>query len=250
MKTRLLLALSAFVGFLATSCNVNETITFSQDGSGVMTLDLDAAQLMAMAGGEMGQEQRIDSVFNFKEKFEGKADSIAKLPAADQERIKALQNLEGHILMDPETGEFKITFDNKFKTSKELVNMMNGVAQFRKGFLKGAEENLSEQGMPDMGLDKNEPTITYFYDGKKFKKTVVEDKNTEADEEPNEMMEQLYQALAGSNYSVVYNFPKKVKSVSNKTAKISDDKKSVTVVYPLVDYMDNPKTMDLEITFE
>ncbi|KOS07877.1 hypothetical protein AM493_18790 [Flavobacterium akiainvivens] len=250
MKTRLLLALGAFVGFLTTSCNINETITFSEDGSGVMKLEMDGEQLMAMAGGQMGdKKERIDSTFNFREVFKGKADSIAKLPKAEQDRIKALQNLEGHLLMDSESGELKITFDNKFKNASELVNMMNGTSEFKKGFLKGAAQGMQEEGMPDMGLDDAEPAITYSYDGKKFKKTVAEVPPKEEEEE-NEIMAQLYQAFEGSTYTVNYKFPKKIKSVSNKAGKISDDKKTVTVVYQLVDYMDNPKSMDLEVVFE
>jgi hypothetical protein len=49
---------------------------------------------------------------------------------------------------------------------------------------------------------------------------------------------------------VNYKFPKKVKSVSNKSATISADKKTVTVVYPFTDYLDRPKDMSLEVEFE
>jgi len=239
MKTKLLLALGAFVALLTTSCNVTENITINEDGSGVMTMDVDASQLMGMAGGEMAKEGRIDSTFAFKEMFKEKADSIAKLPAAEQEKFKQLQNVTGHILMDPDTGEFAIKFDNKFKNANELGNMMQAMSAMSKAQAK--------EGAPDMGMDNNPPT-SYFYDGKKFKKTIkASDKAAEAENDTLQMVKAMFE---GSTYTVNYKFPKKVKSVSNKNAVISADKKTVTVAYDLVDYMDKPKEMDLEVIFE
>jgi hypothetical protein len=245
MKTRLLLALSAFVGFLATSCNVTETITFTEDGSGVMTLEMDGEKFMAMAGGEMGGKEKIDSTFSFREVFKERADSIAKLPKEEQDRLKKLEKLDVHMVMDPDAGQFKMTFINKFKKSDELINMMNG-------FADASGTRAKMEASPVSSLTEKNPPISYFYDGKKFKKTVqaIEKKDEVENDSVQMMMEQLYQAFKGSTYTVTYNFPKKIKSVSNKTAKISDDKKSVSVVYDFIEYMDRPKNMDIEVIFE
>jgi len=238
MKTKLLLILSAFIAFLTTSCNITENITINEDGSGIMTMDVDASQLMGMAGGEMAKEGRIDSTFTFKEMFKQKADSIAKLPAAEQEKFKQLQNVTGHILMDPDTGEFAIKFDNKFKNAAELGNMM--------GAMTAISKSKMQEGAPSMGAQ--DPPTSYFYDGKKFKKTIkAADKSAEAENDTLQMVKAMFE---GSTYTVNYKFPKKVKSVSNKSAVISADKKTVTVAYDLVDYMDKPKEMDLEVIFE
>lgn len=248
MKTRLLLALSALVGFLTTSCNITETITFSEDGSGVMVMEADGSQLMAQAKGKLGdKKERIDSVFTFRDFYKGKEDSIAKLPAEEQQRIKAFEKMECHMVMDTETGEFTMTFNNKFKNAKELVNMMNGV-----GAAGGAVSNkMGGKNPSDMGMGSENPDISYFYDGKKFKKTVKQSQpEEEEDPETAQLMQQIYQSFEGSTYTVTYNFPKKVKSVSNKTATISTDKKSVTAVYDFVEYMEKPKSMDLEVVFE
>ncbi|MES2484801.1 MAG: hypothetical protein V4581_02485 [Bacteroidota bacterium] len=238
MKTKLLLALSAFVAFLATSCNISENITIGEDGSGVMTMDIDASQLMGMAGGQMGKEGRIDSTFTFKELYKEKADSIAKLPAAEREKFKQLEKIEGKMLMDPETGEFMINFTNKFKNANELGNMMQAMSAVSKSQM--------QEGAPDM--ESQNPPTSYFYDGKKFKKTVkVSDKANEVENDSLQMIKAMFE---GSTYTVNYKFPKKIKSVSNKNAVISADKKTVTVVYDLVDYMDKPKDMDIEVIFE
>jgi hypothetical protein len=245
MKTKLLLAVAAFVSLLTTSCNVTETITFTEDGSGVMTLDMDGERMMSMAGGQLGGEEKIDSTFSFREIFKERADSIAQLPKEEQERLKKLEKLDVHMVMDPEAGKFNMTFSNKFKKPEELINMMNGF-----GDATGSRAKMKQS--PMQGLADKNPPITYFYDGKKFKKTVQAlEKDAEVENDSVQMiMEQLYQAFEGSTYTVTYNFPKKIKSVSNKTAVVSADKKSVTVVYDFIDYMERPKDMDLEVVFE
>jgi hypothetical protein len=240
MKTKLLLVCSAVLAFMATSCNVKETIVIKEDGSGVMSIDMDGDQLMSMAGGEMAGKEKIDSVFAFKDLFKGKEDSIAKLPKADQERIKLLQNVKGHMLMDPEEGKFNMQFNNEFKKASDLGNMMGAFEAMSK---------MNKKDAPDVGLADKTPGITYFYDGKKFKKTVAP-KDAKVPEEANEQLDMIMQMFEGSTYTVTYQFPKKIKTVSNKNAVISADKKTVTVAYDLKEYMETPVTMSLEVDFE
>lgn len=243
MKTRLLLALCTVLAFLNTSCHVNETITINEDGSGAMDIEMDASQLMGIAGEKFAEEGRVDSLFTFKDIFKDRADSIAKLPKEQQERFKVLEQLEGRMLIDPETGEFKIMFKNKFKNATELVNLMSGFDELSK--MKQAES-----GKPAMDMGSTNPAISYFYDGKKFKKTVKPSPKAEEDSESEEVMEKLKEMFKESSYTVNLNFPKKVKSVSNKSAQISNDRKTVTVVYSFLDYMETPASMDLEVELE
>jgi hypothetical protein len=43
-------------------------------------------------------------------------------------------------------------------------------------------------------------------------------------------------------YQLNYNFPRKIKSVSNNAATISADKKSMTISFPLNECIANPET--------
>lgn len=243
MKTRLLLAVAAFVGLLTTSCNVTETITFAEDGSGIMTLDMDGERMMAMAGGQFG-DKKIDSTFSFRELLKDKIDSIATMPKEEQDRFKKLENLDVHMQVDPEMGQLKMKFTNKFKKAGDLVNMMEAFSD-----VAGSRTKMDKSAIP--GLENLNPPVVFSYNGKKFTKTIQASENPVVENDSVQMMMmQMGQAFEGSTYTVTYNFPKKVKSVSNKTAKISDDKKSVTVVYDFMDYMERPKTMDLEVVFE
>jgi len=245
MKTRLLLAFSLLLMFFAASCNFTENITIAEDGSGSISMDMDASNLMALAGDELAKEgdKRIDSTFSFKDVFDAKKDSIAQLPKEEQDRLKKLEKFSMKMLMDPQTQEFKISLLNDFKKIDDLGDMMDA-------FEKASPMNNKKgaEGMPDFGFDKYKTKTAYFFNGKKFKKTVS--RKDELPETENDSIEMFKAMLSGSTYTVNYKFPKRIKSVSNKTATLSADKKTVTVVYPFSDYLDKPKDMSIEVEFE
>ena len=62
-----------------------------------------------------------------------------------------------------------------------------------------------------------------------------------------ESMEMIY---GQSDFKIVYQFPKAVKSVSIPNALFSDDRKTVTIEYPLKDYMESPDKLNFEIEFQ
>ena len=247
MKTRLLSALSVVLLIFTTSCSFTENITINEDGTGSMSLDMDASELMAMAGDEIAKsgEKRVDSTMSFKELLAEKKDSIAKLPQEEQDRLKKLENFSIKMLMDPETQEFKFSLLSDFKKVEDMGDMMDS-------FDKANPMNSKKpEGAPDFGLDKYKTQSKYAYNGKKFTKTVSRKESLpETKEEGEDTMEMMRGMLESSTYTINYNFPKKVKSVSNKNATISADKKTVTVIYPFTDYMDKPDAMSVEVEFE
>lgn len=244
MTTKLLLAFSLLLMFFTTSCNFTENITINDDGTGNISMDMDASQLMAMAGEELAKEgdERIDSTFSFKDILATKKDSISKLPKEEQDRLKSLEKFSMKMLMDPQTQEFKFTLLSDFKKIDELSDLMEA-------FDKASPmSNKKKEGMPDLGMDKYKTKSAYFYDGKKFKKTVS--RREEVPAVQNDSLDMIKAMLESATYTVNYKFPKRIKSVSNKTATLSADKKTVTVIYPFSDYLDKPKDMSIEVEFE
>ena len=99
--------------FVLTSCNFTENINVKEDGTGTFALEMDGAGLLAMAGDKLGNElgmknnaKAIDSTFSFKEIFEAKKDSIAKLDPEQQEALKKLENFVMKIKMNPEANNY------------------------------------------------------------------------------------------------------------------------------------------------
>jgi len=74
----------------------------------------------------------------------------------------------------------------------------------------------------------------------------------EADEdsEASKIKESLEMVYSQSNFKVVYEFPKAVKSISIPNALFSEDRKTITVEYPLKDYMENPDKLNFEVVFK
>ncbi|QEE48124.1 hypothetical protein FUA48_00585 [Flavobacterium alkalisoli] len=244
MKTKLLLAFSLFLSLFATSCNFTETLVINEDGSGTMTLAMDASQLMAMAGEEMTKEtggERMDTIINFKELLEEHKDSIAMLPEKERKMMQAFSNMKMKMLMDPATTEFKFDMITDFKGVNELQDMMKLMKEV-KNMQGGANE---QDGMPD--AFKNDSEVSYFYNGKKFIKKIT--MPAEMKQIPDSLA--MYMAMfESSKYVMNYKFPKRIKSVSNSAAIISEDRKSVTVTYTLSDYYVDPKNMGIEVNFE
>ena len=91
-----------------TSCTLTENIYVNDNGTGKFSLDMDGSSLMAMAGDQLGDQmggdlkKNIDSTFTFKQLFEEKKDSIAKLSPEAQKELKKLENFVVNTKMNAE----------------------------------------------------------------------------------------------------------------------------------------------------
>ncbi len=241
MKIRFLLV--AAVAILFTSCQVTENIYVNDDGTGKLSFDIDASGVMSMAGDKLGNEKDIDSTFTFKQVFAGKKDSIAKLPAEEQARIKKLGNISVNMKMKAAEKQFMVSMFTDFKNANEMVDMMQALNSMKPRQTQTAGSALASVGSADV------TDLKFSYDGKSFKRTVIiKDKAALARIKDTTGMSQMM--FAGSNYTLKYHFPRKVKSVSNPDAMFSDDRKTVTVQYPFADYFENPDKLNLEVVLD
>ena len=97
--------------------------------------------------------------------------------------------------------------------------------------------------------------VDYSYDGKKFSRFLKKDYKQSKDdiESLNKEIEEMGEAKAmfeAMTYTLKYNFPKPVKSVSNKGAEISDDGKTVTVKMNFIEMIKTPENMALDVVLE
>lgn len=242
MKIRLFLAALACILF--TSCQITENVYINDDGSGKISFDIDASGVMAMGGDKMANEKDVDSTFTFKELFEAKRDSISKLPAEEQARLKKLENLSVNMKMKGAEKQFLISMFMDFKKADELMDMMQAMNAIKPKQPGTGEENpLSSIG------NSNATDLKFSFDGTSFKRNViVKDKAALAAQKDTTGMTAMM--FAGSNYTLKYHFPRKVKSVSNSTAMFSEDRKVVTIQYPFTQYLDDPEKLNLEVVLE
>lgn len=228
-----------------TSCQFSENIYISENGSGKMEFSFDGTELMKMAGDGMGEtnEKAMDSTFSFKELFEGKQDSIAKLPAEERAILEELKNFTMRMVMNPETSEMKMDMITEFKSVDELQDMfskMNKLQALNKDQQPNPSSSMNQAGFTN---------LNYEYNGKIFKRNVtITDKGLH--QKMIDSLGEMTEMYASSTYKLNYHFPKPVKSVSNETAQFSDDRKIVSITYSFLDYLLDPEALNLEVVLE
>lgn len=232
-----------------TSCTFTENINITDNGTGKFSLEMDGSALMAMAGEQLGNEmndskQKIDTTFSFKEMFKNKKDSIAKLSPEEQKELKKLENFLVNMKMNTTENQFLLNLNSDFKNVNELQDMVKSLSA-----IQNIEKNNSQDKLPFGGNFNNNSTVNFNYDGKKFnRKVILTPKETNKPVEDSLGMNKMI--FASSTYILKYNFPKKIKKVSNSNAVFSEDRKTITIEYPFTEYMENPAKMALEVEFE
>lgn len=272
MKIVKLLLAGTFVLSL-NSCTITEKMVVNDDGSGKFSYDIDGSKLMSMAGSAFSEEgkdkkkkkgkkdkpsKNIDSTFTYKQIFEGKQDSIAQLPLEEQAKIKKMENFSVRMIMKEDEGIMNYSLFTDFKSVSELQDVMSPVESMKSLSPTGKSGGM---GAASDAL-KSDASTKFYYDGKKFTKTLSklakkeETEKTEVSEESEALSEELKlkQSLEmffqQSAFKVVYQFPKPVKKVSVENALYSEDRKTVTIEYPFKDYVETPEKASFEVEFE
>lgn len=233
---------------LLTSCTFTENIYINEDGTGKFSVDMDASGLMAMMPDDsLGTTKPMDSTFTFKQLFEEKKDSIAKLPIEQQERLKKLEGFSMRTKMIPAEKQFMFSVFTDFKNVSDLQDAMK-IINDAQGATK--DKTVDNSLLPSSGFGDNNSILKYSYDGKKFirKATLIK---KEVAKTENDSVEAAYKMIfESSTYTIKYHFPKKVKKVSNKKALYSEDRKTITIEFPFNEYMKEPEKLNFEVEFE
>ncbi|ETN93945.1 hypothetical protein P278_33560 [Zhouia amylolytica AD3] len=234
---------------LLTSCNFTEEMYLNQDGSGKIAINFDGSELMEMAGDELAKENKkaVDSTFYFKDILEEKKDSISKLPKEEQEKLKKLERFAMHMLMNPETKEMKFEMFTNFNSVKELGDVFDAFHEANK--LQGASEGKQMKTDPAFGANSDASKVAYKFNGRKFSRitTIVDEALLQ---QTIDSLGEANMFLSGSSYTLKYHFPKKIKSVSSDKAMLSADGKTLILEAGFMEYMKDPKILDLEVTLE
>jgi hypothetical protein len=210
----LLLAASVFT---MTACfDITEDITINKDGSGTYVSTTDASKLSE----QLGMLAAMDTTGELIPKLKYSLDSSFSANFGQYAAIKGVSKVK---VDTSKAYIYKVTLD--FTD----INALNGVINVDKK--DAAQKNLytwvkgkltrkdSGIGMGEMGME---------------------------DEQQKEMAKSL---LKDMKYTIIYHLPKKVSGVTNKGAKLSDDKKTVTLECNLLDIMDKKLSLGNEVKY-
>ena len=240
----LIMALSMIV-----ACNFTEELYVNDDGSGKLSISFDGSELMKQlpeSSSDSVPEKPIDTLLVFKDLLEEKRDSIALLPAEEQEKLRKLEPFSMRMAMDPEKKEMRFNMFSEFKNINEINDAFNAFQSAASVGPQpgGGAAKASPKKTPEPGTE-----VDYTFKGNTFTRTT-----TIVDQE---LFQQSVDSLAGaemflssSTYTFRYHFPRKVKNVNVEGATFSLDGKTMTYEVNFLDMMKSPEAVNLKVELE
>jgi hypothetical protein len=230
---------------LATSCQVTETIHINPDGSGTIEVtDLrDENSYMQLAKEEYSKENVYkDTTCVFGDYIKKHQETFSRTPKADQEVFLRYSEVKVHKKANSYEKEFRNSYSQNFKKASDIVDLYKA-----DHYLDDVKNNYA------LSAEEHYYKVNYAFEGNHFKRIVAITDALELKKEFDKVEEYKgyykgYKLV--QNYVLKYHFPRKIKSVSNPQAKISDDRKSLSLQFLLADCMQNPVITNLEVVLE
>lgn len=244
---------------------VNEEITINDSGSGVFNTKMDMSQLIEMmqtfAGEEKMAEEGMDRAIDTTVNFASFMDSAKDLTPEKKELIK---DGKMHIQMNMKEKLFKIEMNIPYKDYASLQQLLAGGGGAGGGALSEAMKSLFSKGgdkeaATDSPTSKGDWTpdmdgFTNFYDVSVVKglisRKVNPDKYKALTEKPEmQQMEQLTNSGMEILYTTTIRLPRPVKNADNSLFKLSDDKKTITMKYNMLEMLKTPEKFNYRIEY-
>ena len=237
--------------FFASCLEINEEAEIKENGSGQLTTSMDLSQLIemmrAMGGDEFEKRKNdnLDSVIYLKDIV----DTASNL-TAEQKRL--MRDGKLHIKMNMEEKVFKLDMQYPFSSLERLQQLHTAVSDGGIGFGGLMKDAMGEKGGENgeqSEIDQLFSVFDYNISNGLIKKTVNPEKLKALMDNPK-MAEMKQGVEMGIEilYNVTYKLPRPVKKVSNPKAKLSDDKKTVSLKSNLMEIFTKPD--DFAFTIE
>lgn len=249
-----------FLLLFFTSCfDTIEEFTLNEDGSGSYAMKMDLFRMVEMIGDRAGKdglsdnkdfEEVKDSSFLFK-------DYIAKanLLTAEEKDLFREGRFDMHMNMQKEQMYFNYSFP--FKKSSDLVKIYNGSPKALEAIAQQLPKEEDEQKTSGLSLPKAGAGNASFKGGEFF--DLTNEKGVFAKKARVEAMKKYLEEdstfkmmlpMLGSAYAItIVHLPRPAKNVNHPYAKLSEDKRTVTLKFPISDYFERPEVMDFKIEY-
>ncbi|MCL6295781.1 hypothetical protein [Jejuia spongiicola] len=249
------------------SCTVKESIVFNEDGSGNFLVNYDMASVMSQMkdafseGGdststnEKKPSKVVDTLMVFSEIMETYKDSISALPKEKRLALEVVKDMYMKMKMDEANNVFDFGVGLNFNAIEDLKDIQKRIEKAKTLNSQNSQVDAMKEGSP-LGkfMVNGENDVDYNFTENGFSRvtTVSEEKTAKAFklDENSEEDKQFLDYFKNSFYIVEYTFSKKIKSTSIENAQLSTDKKTVTYKYSWIDFLSNPKLLDINIEFE
>ena len=240
------------------SCQVREEIIFQKDGSGSYEVGFDMSEMIKMGDDQDSIPSKdIDTLINFAAFLELKKDSIATLSYEEQEKLESLRPLQFAMKLNEGEKQMDMRLAYAFKKIDDITKFADAV---KIADIKELNEAMSPLSSSEKdSVDKNKGTDEFFSMAKSFK-TVFSAQGFSrkvTDEAIAEMTKKKDTSLKADDpfvdmirFKQIYRFPYRIKSVSNKSAKILSDFKGVELEANMYEMSHDPEYFNIEVVFE
>ena len=241
MKRILLL----LVILLTASCQVTETLRINPDGTGTIEVNelRDENSYMQLAKEEYAKEDFYrDTTYVFKDYFSKYGETFARTSKEDQNVYLRYSDVNVHIKKSSSEKEFRTLISQNFKNATDIVDLYKAedyADNIKNNYALSAEEHYYK--------------VSYSYVGNRFNRTVkiTDSIFLKREFDRLEKYKTYYKGLKlVQSYVLDYHFPRKIQSVSNPQAKISENQKSLSIEFLLTDCVQNPTITNLEVILE
>jgi hypothetical protein len=240
---------------LAGCLDVEEKVEVKKDGSGIYALDMDMSQMIDMLQTYMGKEemakkgmQKMDTTIYMKDMV----DTISGLSA---EKKALLRPGSVHIKLDVDAKVFTTHMLFPYKSQADLEKLYNamsdgsslGATNLFKGMTPGGEDTPGG-GSPDINQFNGIYDFT-ARDGLMSKHLNADKFKALLDDPKMAQIKQASQMGIEINYTTIVTLPRPVKKVDNALAKLSEDKRTVSIKFNLMEIFDHPEKFGYTIEY-
>ena len=226
------------------SCRITENIKINDDGSGFIETETirDEAAFLKIRGDDYFKEEEYqDTTYLFKDNFKLYSDNFSKITAAEQVILFKQKDVKVNIKKDSYNKEYVTKVNLQFNKIEDVPDLYK--TQSYTSDLKSNHSILNQYYFD----------VSYTFDGTIFRR-VIKITNKEIHEgktdEVDNSLVMLEKFKINQPCELNYSFPRKIKAVSNKSAIISGDKKSVKLNFLLSDCIKNPDITNLVVVLE
>lgn len=241
---------------------VNEEIVINENGSGSYVTKMDMGQLLEMIQTMAGEEQltkdgldrAIDTTINMSSLMDS-----AKEVTADQKEL--LKNGKLHVQMNVKEKLMKMNVNLPFTSYTNLQKLMSGMGNsgtgigeaFKAMFDKDGDDG-SAADMPAQPKSNQMDQLNGMFDviaknGSLSRQVNKEKFNALMAMPEMEQMKQLSGAGMEILYTTTIKLPRPVKKSDNTLIKLSEDKRTVTMKYNLLELLDTPEKFAYTIEY-
>jgi hypothetical protein len=250
----LLVIIFCFVGCY----EVTEEITINQNGTGTFDTKMDMGQMLemiqTMAGEEELAKEGLDKVLDTTILMKHILDSAQDVTPEQKELLK-----DGKLSLQMNMKEklFKAQMNIPFNGYDKLQllmsgkgNSMSGLSQLFKGVFDNGEQKPALDSPKEPGLEDMSTIFDVVVKNGLINKKVNLEKHKALIEKPEiAQLQQMSSSGMEILYTTIIHLPRPAKKTDNPLIKLSDDKKTVTMKYNLLDIFDHPEKFSYNVEF-